>query len=121
DIEPEHGEALALLAEIVPAQQAYGEEDDGRTRVQQPREQMTSDFDPEAPLPSYDLEEVGAEQAMHSEPGRSRQQRADFDATDDPFEADAPLPSFPLGEITASGRDGRDLAGYVDDAEVIST
>jgi tetratricopeptide (TPR) repeat protein len=82
---------------------------------------MSSDFDPEAPLPSYDLEEVGAEQAIHSEPGRSYLQKAAFDATDDPFEADAPLPRFPLGENTASGRDGRDLAGYVDDAEVIST
>ncbi|HEY2405832.1 MAG TPA: tetratricopeptide repeat protein [Polyangiaceae bacterium] len=121
DIEPEHADALALLTEIVPAAQAYGEDDDGRTRVQAPREAMSSDFDPEAPLPSYDLEEVGAEQAIHSEPGRSYLQKAAFDATDDPFEADAPLPRFPLGENTASGRDGRDLAGYVDDAEVIST
>ena len=49
-------------------------------------------FDPNAPLPSYDLEEVGASQAMAAD----RPFNADFEV-DDPF-SDAPLPSFPLAQ-----------------------
>jgi tetratricopeptide (TPR) repeat protein len=99
EIEPEHPEALAMLEHIVPAQAGYAEEDDGRTRVQAPRDliQSSEGYDPDAPLPSYDLEEIGAEQAMNSEPGRSFLQRQNFETQDDPFEADQPLPSFPLG------------------------
>jgi tetratricopeptide (TPR) repeat protein len=106
EIEPEHAEALAMLEHIVPGQSGYAEEDDGRTRVQAPREAMASSeaYDPDAPLPSYDLEEIGAEQAMNSEPGRSFLQRQSLDVPDDPFEGDQPLPSFPLGE-------GPDLRG----------
>jgi len=99
EIEPEHPEALAMLEHIVPAQAGYAEEDDGRTRVQAPRDliQSSEGYDPDAPLPSYDLEEIGAEQAMNSEPGRSFLQRQNFETQDDPFEADQPLPSFPMG------------------------
>ena len=99
EIEPEHPEALAMLEHIAPGQVRYGEEDDGRTRASAPRDVIPSldGYDPDAPLPSYDLEEIGAEQAMNSEPGRSFLQRQAFDAPDDPFEADQPLPSFPLG------------------------
>jgi tetratricopeptide (TPR) repeat protein len=50
------------------------------------------DYDPSAPLPSYDLEEVSADQAL--------QRRAQSEA---PGAADGPLPSFPL---TAEASDG---------------
>jgi tetratricopeptide (TPR) repeat protein len=102
EIEPEHPEALAMLEHIAPGatgQGGYTETDDGRTRLQAPRDMMQSvdGYDPDAPLPSYDLEEIGAEQAMNSEPGRSFPTRQPFDVQDDPFEADGPLPSFPMG------------------------
>jgi tetratricopeptide (TPR) repeat protein len=66
-----------------------------------------SSYDPEAPLPSYDLEEIGPEDVAlrsYSEPsvraaqpaGSTQQTRASvIDDMDDPF-GEAPLPSFPL-------------------------
>ncbi len=124
EIEPEHPEALAMLEHIVPAQAGYGEEDDGRTRVQAPRDLIpsTEGYDPDAPLPSYDLEEIGAEQAMNSEPGRSFLQRQAFDIPDDPFEADQPLPSFPLGsEPDAREVASRGLDDYEEETYEVST
>ena len=102
EIEPEHPEALAMLEHIAPgAAAAYVEADgaEARTQFQAPRDfaPASDAYDPDAPLPSYDLEEIGAEQAMASEPGRSYVPRPSFDVQDDPFEADAPLPSFPMG------------------------
>ncbi|MBX3183234.1 MAG: tetratricopeptide repeat protein [Polyangiaceae bacterium] len=47
-------------------------------------------YDPNEPLPSYDLEEVGASEALASD-----RPRPDPFEVDDPF-GDAPLPSFPL-------------------------
>jgi tetratricopeptide (TPR) repeat protein len=65
----------------------------------------------QGPLPSYDLEEIGAAEAMSRTGGGSYQAREQFQTTDDPFGAevigqpvvDEPfgegaLPSFPLGE-----------------------
>lgn len=80
---------------------------------QRPSYSADDSYDPQAPLPSYDLEEVGASSALAS----SEPQYADaeqyaptdeydaqtYDRIDDPFGAtvaeavDAPLPSFPLG------------------------
>ncbi|HXX67175.1 MAG TPA: tetratricopeptide repeat protein [Polyangiaceae bacterium] len=65
-----------------------------------------SSYDPEAPLPSYDLEEIGpadvAVRAYSSDDVRRRSggahpaaAQAQIDTIDDPF-SDAPLPSFPL-------------------------
>ena len=124
EIEPEHPEALAMLEHIAPAQVGYAETDDGRTRVQAPRDMVHSvdGYDPDAPLPSYDLEEIGAEQAMNSEPGRSFLQRPAFDVQDDPFEADQPLPSFPMGsEPDAREVSGRDLDDYEEEVLEVST
>jgi len=71
-----------------------------------------SSYDPEAPLPSYDLEEIGpADVAMRSysepsiratsaaSPGQARGRAGaarGLEDIDDPFAAEAPLPSFPL-------------------------
>jgi tetratricopeptide (TPR) repeat protein len=123
EIEPEHPEALAMLEHIAPAQTGYSDADDGRTRVQAPRDMVHSvdGYDPDAPLPSYDLEEIGAEQAMNSEPGRSFLQRQAFDVQDDPFEADQPLPSFPMGsEPDAREVSGRDLDDYEEEVLEVS-
>jgi tetratricopeptide (TPR) repeat protein len=107
ELDPEHPDAIALLGELVPADAQYTEDlDDGRTRVQAPILPEADGFDPEAPLPSYDLEEISAEQAMSSEPGRSFTKKSATALTiDDPFGIEArnlpamdqPLPSFPLG------------------------
>ena len=98
EIEPGHPEALALLEHIAPGR--VGEAEAARARLQMPRDLAASNegYDPDAPLPSYDLEEVGAEQAMNSDPQSSFLQRQAFEVQDDPFEADAPLPSFPISE-----------------------
>jgi tetratricopeptide (TPR) repeat protein len=78
-------------------------------------------YDPEAPLPSYDLEEIGPEDVAmrsYSEPSMRAAQpapapapaqaqaqaartRAALDSIDDPF-GDGPLPSFPLEPPTES-------------------
>jgi tetratricopeptide (TPR) repeat protein len=49
-------------------------------------------YDPDAPLPSYDLEEIGAAQAM------SMRAPASVGQLDDPFAQDVPLPSYPMEE-----------------------
>lgn len=87
-------------------------------------------FDPDEPLPSYDLEEVSAEQAMHTEPGVPFGKRP-LAAMDDPFGtpgADEPLPSFPLGSqgddelITAEqATEVTELTDYEEDEQEISS
>jgi len=103
EVDPENHDALLLWEQLATGSGPYNEEvDDGRTRVVGARDMPGSQpdqFDPNEPLPSYDLEEVSAEQAMHSEPGRSSGKKS-LSAMDDPFGApggDEPLPSFPLG------------------------
>ncbi|MEO6599191.1 MAG: tetratricopeptide repeat protein, partial [Polyangiaceae bacterium] len=128
EIEPEHPEALAMLEHIAPGATGHGgytETDDGRTRVPAPRNMIPSvdGYDPDAPLPSYDLEEVGAEQAMNSEPGHAFRARPPFEAQDDPFEADAPLPSFPMSsesELLAAP-ESRPLGDYEDEVLEVSS
>ncbi len=72
-----------------------------------------SSYDPEAPLPSYDLEEIGPEDVAlrsYSEPNQRAAQPATstqqtrsaaLDDVDDPF-GEAPLPSFPLDSAPES-------------------
>ena len=118
EIEPEHPEALAMLEHIAPDRVRY---DDAplRTRAQAARDvaPSTDGYDPDAPLPSYDLEEVSAEQAMNSDSRISYAQRQAFDVQDDPFEADAPLPSFPI----SSEHDSRPLNEYDEDVHEVSS
>lgn len=79
-LEPVEGETAALPE----ATAAYDTQGAGYVEV-----------DPDEPLPSYDLEEVGAGELL----ARSDEHRAKvaFDAQDDPFEA-APLPTFALDD-----------------------
>ncbi|HYP86949.1 MAG TPA: tetratricopeptide repeat protein, partial [Polyangiaceae bacterium] len=112
EVDPENHDALLLWERI-----AGGAESDT--------------FDPNQPLPSYDLEEVSAEQAMHTETGVPL--KRSLHAMDDPFGApgggDDPLPSFPLGSqtdddlgVTAEQpSDLTDLAEYDEEEEEISS
>jgi len=114
EIEPEHPEALAMQDHLRSEQRgevpAHGPFNPPRDTIQ-----VDEAYDPDAPLPSYDLEEVGAEQAMSSESSRPYTQRPSFDVQDDPFGADAPLPSFPMGSDPNAAKD---LIDY-DDEEVL--
>lgn len=134
EVDPENHDALLLWEQLAIGSSPYTEEvDDGRTRVRSAHDMLSGSapdgFDPSSPLPSYDLEEIGAEQAMHSEPGRSLARRS-LAAMDDPFggpgNADEPLPSFPLAsqpdDDLGIGNDGEteitDLADYEDEEEI---
>jgi tetratricopeptide (TPR) repeat protein len=135
EVDPENHDALLLWEQLAAGSSPYTEEvDDGRTRVRSANDLMPGsqdNFDPNEPLPSYDLEEVSAEQAMHSEPGRSVAKRG-LSAMDDPFGspggADEPLPSFPMGsqpddDLGVGGEQTTDiteLAAYDDEEEISS-
>jgi tetratricopeptide (TPR) repeat protein len=87
EVEPGHEAALSMLAEIVPG--AGGE-------MIPP---SPSSYDADEPLPSYDLEEIGAEQALSrvGVAGRGDAYRdGAFGLADEPFAGEAPLPAFPL-------------------------
>jgi tetratricopeptide (TPR) repeat protein len=130
EVDPENHDALLLWEQLAVGSSPYTEEvDDGRTRVRSAHDMLSQPdgFDPNEPLPSYDLEEVSAEQAMHSEPGRSLVNRS-LSAMDDPFGApgkDEPLPSFPLAsqpddDLGVGGdqtTDITELAQYEDDED----
>lgn len=133
EADPENHDALLLWEELATGSSPYtAEADDGNTRVAMPGSQPDN-YDPSAPLPSYDLEEVSAEQAMHSEPGRSLgSSKRSLAAMDDPFGApgpDEPLPSFPLGSQsdeddlgvpTEQPAEVAPLAQYDDEEEISS-
>jgi len=131
EVDPENHDALLLWEQLAASSSPYTEEvDDGRTRVRSAHDMRPDSqpdgFDPNEPLPSYDLEEASVEQAMHSEPGRSSGKRS-LSAMDDPFggpgAADEPLPSFPLSsqaddELGIGGEtttDITELAQYEDE------
>lgn len=88
EVEPEHQDALQLLDEIAS--------DDDTVNQRGP---LTDD---DQPLPSYDLEGVGAEQAISNHGTESYDSLSDalLTAADAPFGVDAPLPSFPMGQET---------------------
>lgn len=138
EVDPENHDALLLWEQLASGSSPYSEEvDDGRTRVRSAHDMLglagagsqPDGFDPNEPLPSYDLEEASVEQAMHSEPGRSIAAKRSLSAMDDPFGgpgADEPLPSFPMGsqsdedDLGVGGEqttDVTELAQYEDDED----
>lgn len=134
EVDPENHDALLLWEQLAAGSSPYTEEvDDGRTRVRSASDMLpgpaSEGFDPNSPLPSYDLEEISAEQAMQSEPGRSTAKRS-IAAMDDPFggpgNPDEPLPSFPMSsqpdDELGIGNDGAtevtDIADYEDEEEI---
>jgi len=109
EIEPEHPAALEMIQQIVPGNYAaYEAAPEPRGYAQ---EQHAEGFDPEAPLPSYDLEEVSASDAMAGEVIVPQS----LDAVDDPFgispQGHAALPSFPLGSEPEAVEDDDLMAG----------
>ena len=108
-VEPGHAAAAAML-EQVRAGTAYGagtSQDTTNTKTAPGRPSLDT-YDPNEPLPSYDLEEVGADQALSKEHATSTTTGPRLMLVDEPFSSEAnPLPSFPLGE-----------AAPIDDVEV---
>jgi tetratricopeptide (TPR) repeat protein len=97
-VEPGHAAASAML-EQVKAGVAYGPQagqDTTNTKTAPGRPALDT-YDPNEPLPSYDLEEVGADQALSKE-HTSTTTGPRLMLVDEPFSSEAnPLPSFPLG------------------------
>jgi tetratricopeptide (TPR) repeat protein len=102
EIEPTHATALAMLEQVAPG--AVGTTETTGTTTSRGHNALDT-FDPDAPLPSYDLEEVGADQALHR--GTTNTTGPKLLVVDEPFgdstappPADSvpPLPSFPLAE-----------------------
>jgi tetratricopeptide (TPR) repeat protein len=91
DAAPDNAQALELLATL-------GREAPGARRSSRPHLGSAPDSArgvlPFEPLPSYDLEELSAAQALPGEPGQSA--GPSLDDLDDPF-AGPPLPSFAFG------------------------
>jgi tetratricopeptide (TPR) repeat protein len=92
--DPGHAGARALFEQIAPGRLPPYRED--AIRLPSARYELDSN----APLPSYDLEEISADQAL-ARPSSS--QAAAVVTPDEPFH-DGPLPSFPLHEGTDTGR-----------------
>lgn len=109
--QPDHVVALQMLEEMeagVPAADdtiaqdfgqptlvdnyEYAEPNASSTTIEAAAPAAGGEYDPNAPLPSYDLEEVDAAQAMAGGDGSG----LNLDAVDDPF-GENPLPSFGLG------------------------
>ena len=108
-LDPQNDRATEMLRELgyelveepVPSSQAAQD----RLPPMRPEYQSTSSYDPEAPLPSYDLEEIGpedvalrsySEPSMRTAPAVVPVMRPSIEDIDDPFGDQAPLPSFPL-------------------------
>lgn len=109
-LDPDNAIASRMLRDL--GYELVEETEPTDTDIQDPREPAASararpsSYDPEAPLPSYDLEEIGPEDvAVRSYSSDDVKRRsagtqlaapsAKIDTIDDPF-VDAPLPSFPL-------------------------
>jgi tetratricopeptide (TPR) repeat protein len=105
EAEPNHDGARALQQQIAPAPAP-------RESSRRPRRaseaaaasaEAYQDYDPSAPLPSYDLEEVSADQALQQQHAGEEDPLSSV-STDEPFEVrDEPLPSFPLQDTESRG------------------
>ncbi|HEY3815865.1 MAG TPA: hypothetical protein VGL81_01780 [Polyangiaceae bacterium] len=106
-IDPQNERATEMLRELgyeLVEEPGAGPES-ARVPPMRPEYHSTSSYDPEAPLPSYDLEEIGpedvalrsySEPSMRTAPAVGPMARGGIEDIDDPFGAEAPLPSFPL-------------------------
>lgn len=110
EIDPENARATEMLRELgyeLVEEPSSTRQEAAPERLPPMRGELhsQSSYDPEAPLPSYDLEEIGPEDVAlrsYSEPSvraaatASQQTRPPaLEDMDDPF-GEAPLPSFPL-------------------------
>ncbi len=102
EVEPTHATALAMLEQLGPT--ALGTTEVTSTTTSRGRHALDT-FDPDAPLPSYDLEEVSADQALHRGTTNTTSPRLlvvdepfGMDSQPPPSDAPGPLPSYPLSE-----------------------
>jgi tetratricopeptide (TPR) repeat protein len=105
-LDPQNDRATEMLRELgYELVEEPATSSEGRVPPMRPEYHSTSSYDPEAPLPSYDLEEIGpedvalrsySEPSMRTAPAVGPMARGSMDDIDDPFGAEAPLPSFPL-------------------------
>jgi tetratricopeptide (TPR) repeat protein len=108
-VEPDNARAIEMLTAL--GYELVDEAPTGQPEPIPPMRGQYASYDPEAPLPSYDLEEIGPEQVAkaYSEPSVRAGDAIPapiprIDDMDDPFGGsghtvsldDAPLPSFPL-------------------------
>jgi tetratricopeptide (TPR) repeat protein len=123
EIEPHHAAALAMLEHVGTAAQApVGTTENTNTTTARGRAALDT-FDPDAPLPSYDLEEVSADQALHR--GTTNTTGPKLLVVDEPFASEppppadsvAPLPSFPLAESPSSPGEVLDEISVVEEAD----
>ncbi len=102
-LEPDDAVAVQMLRDLgYELVEEAAETGSGAFREAPPMRASQPSYGPDAPLPSYDLEEIGPEDVTrHSYPETaSEHMRADAAANiDDPF-GDGPLPSFPLEPTT---------------------
>ncbi len=110
EVEPTHVAALAML-EQVGAPLAPTETTSTTSSGSPP---VLDTFDPDAPLPSYDLEEVGADQALHR--GTTNTTGPKLLIVDEPFVPDEarPLPSY-----APTNADGAGFEEVVEEISVI--
>ena len=104
-LDPQNARGADMLRELgyelVEEEPAYAANAYPQPAMREPY--PSASYDPEAPLPSYDLEEIGPEDvaphysdpAIRAASGGGGSGASRFDDIDDPF-GDAPLPSFPL-------------------------
>ena len=106
-LDPQNDRATEMLRELgyELVEEPAAPVDSARVPPMRPEYHSTSSYDPEAPLPSYDLEEIGpedvalrsySEPSMRTAPAVGPMTRGSMEDIDDPFGAEAPLPSFPL-------------------------
>jgi tetratricopeptide (TPR) repeat protein len=108
EVEPTHAAALAMLEQVVPG----GGTTETTSTTNSRGRPVLDTYDPDAPLPSYDLEEVGADQALHR--GTTNTTGPKLLIVDEPFAADdqRPLPSY--GMASSDSRAG----SFVDVEEI---
>jgi tetratricopeptide (TPR) repeat protein len=90
EVEPTHAAALAMLEQVVPG----GNTTETTSTTNARGRPVLDTYDPDAPLPSYVLEEVGADQALHR--GTTNTTGPKLLIVDEPFapEEQRPLPSY---------------------------
>lgn len=120
EADPRNEGAIALYEQIAPGYAAYAGNSSGAVRSSLPAPaapEADDGYDPNAPLPSYDLEEVSAEQALSHEPSsRVPLPQAAYasERMDEPFstELQGPLPSFPFASAISEATRERVLPSF---------
>jgi tetratricopeptide (TPR) repeat protein len=119
EADPRNEGAIALYEQVAPGYAAYaGNGSAARGSLPASAAPEADDgYDPNAPLPSYDLEEVSADQALSHEPSsRLPLPQATYasERMDEPFssELEGPLPSFPFASAISEATRERVLPSF---------